>query len=121
MKAWILQAAKEGIGEIAMPIIPRSRLWLPLYLLVYGRSYGTIYGLFSHNAFCRWLFVVCSHLFNSVLVSQFMDINEKILTKKLIRLTLILGSAGLLILFLLWRSSWPWIFDAIYRSHVLAV
>ncbi len=38
--------------------------------------------------------------FNSVLVSQFMDINEKILTKRqLVRLTLILGSVGLLILF----------------------
>jgi multidrug efflux pump subunit AcrB len=56
-----LQATKEGIGKIAMPIIPRSRLaaFVPLGL---WPSYGTIYGLFSHNAFCRGLFVVCSHL-----------------------------------------------------------
>jgi hypothetical protein len=39
--------------------------------------------------------------------------------RQLIRLTLILGSAGLLILF--FGAKWPWIFDAIYRSHVLAV
>jgi hypothetical protein len=71
-----LQATKKELAKSYAYYL--HRLWLPLYLLVYGREW-TIYGLFSHNAFCRGLFVVCSHLFN--LVSQFMDINEKILTK----------------------------------------
>jgi multidrug efflux pump subunit AcrB len=50
-----LQATKKELAKsLCLLLSPRSRLWLPLYLLVYGRGYGTIYGLFSHNAFCRW-------------------------------------------------------------------
>ncbi|HEY4618374.1 MAG TPA: efflux RND transporter permease subunit [Flavobacterium sp.] len=98
-----MQAAKEGIGEIAMPIIISTlttvAAFVPLGLWPGVMGQFMVYFPITLSVVLgSSLFVAI--FFNSVLVSQFMDINEKILTKKqLIRLTLILGSFGLLILF----------------------
>ncbi|UQD55765.1 efflux RND transporter permease subunit [Flavobacterium sp. K5-23] len=98
-----LQAAKEGIGEIAMPIIISTlttvAAFVPLGLWPGVMGQFMVYFPITLSVVLgSSLFVAI--FFNSVMVSQFMDINEKILTKKqLIRLTLILGSFGLLILF----------------------
>jgi multidrug efflux pump subunit AcrB len=115
-----LQATKELAKSLCLLLSPLTTVAAFVPLGLWPGVMGQFMVYFPITLSVVGLFVVCSHLFNSVLVSQFMDINEKILTKTIIT-TLILGSAGLLILFFLARSSWPWIFDAIYRSHVLAV
>lgn len=97
-----IQAAKEGIGEIALPIIISTATtvaaFVPLGLWPGVMGQFMIYFPITLSVVLgSSLFVAI--FFNSVLVSQFMDINEKILTKKqLIRLTLILGGFGLVIL-----------------------
>jgi multidrug efflux pump len=98
-----MQAAKEGIGEIAMPIIISTLTTVAAFVPL-GLWPGVMGQFMVYFPITLSVVLGCSLFvaifFNSVLVSQFMDINEKILTKKqLIRLTLILGSLGLLILF----------------------
>jgi multidrug efflux pump len=98
-----LQATKEGIGEIAMPIIISTLTTVAAFVPL-GLWPGVMGQFMVYFPITLSVVLGCSLFvaifFNSVLVSQFMDINEKILTKRqLIRLTLILGSAGLLILF----------------------
>ena len=97
-----IQAAKEGIGEIALPIIISTATtvaaFVPLGLWPGVMGQFMIYFPITLSVVLgSSLFVAI--FFNSVLVSQFMDINEKVLTKKqLIRLSLILGGFGLIIL-----------------------
>lgn len=97
-----IQAAKEGIGEIALPIIISTATtvaaFVPLGLWPGVMGQFMIYFPITLSVVLgSSLFVAI--FFNSVLVSQFMDINEKVLTKKqLIRLSLILGGFGLVIL-----------------------
>ncbi len=97
-----IQAAKEGIGEIALPIIISTATtvaaFVPLGLWPGVMGQFMIYFPITLSVVLgSSLFVAI--FFNSVLVAQFMDINEKILTKKqLIRLSLILGGFGLVIL-----------------------
>lgn len=98
-----LQATKEGIGEIAMPIIISTLTTVAAFVPL-GLWPGVMGQFMVYFPITLSVVLGCSLFvaifFNSVLVSQFMDINEKILTKRqLVRLTLILGSVGLLILF----------------------
>ena len=97
-----IQAAKKGIGEIAFPIIISTlttvAAFVPLgmwpgvmgeFMIYFPITLSVVLG--------SSLFVAI--FFNSMLVSQFMDIDEKSLTRKqLIRLSLILGIPGILIL-----------------------
>lgn len=97
-----IQAAKEGIGEIALPIIISTLTTVAAFVPL-GLWPGTM-GQFMIYFPITLSVVLGSSLFvaiffNSVLVSQFMDINDKVLTKKqLIRLTIILVSLGVIIL-----------------------
>lgn len=96
------EAAKKGIGEIAFPIIISTvttvAAFVPLGL------WPGIFGQFMKYFPITLSVVLGSSLFvaifmNSMLVSQFMEIGEKELTKKqLIRLSIILGGFGILIL-----------------------
>ncbi len=98
------EAAKKGIGEIAYPIIISTittvAAFVPLGL------WPGIFGQFMKYFPITLSVVLGSSLFvaifmNSMLVSQFMEIGEKELTKKqLIRLSIILGGFGTVILFL---------------------
>ncbi|GHC42814.1 efflux RND transporter permease subunit [Ulvibacter litoralis] len=97
-----IEAAKKGIGEIAYPIIISTlttvAAFVPLgmwpgmmgeFMIYFPITLSVVLG--------SSLFVAI--LFNSMLVSRFMDINEKALTRKqLIRLSLLLGVPGILIL-----------------------
>jgi multidrug efflux pump subunit AcrB len=95
-------AAKKGIGEIALPIIISTvttvAAFVPLGL------WPGIFGQFMIYFPITLSVVLGSSLFvaifmNSMLVSSFMEIGEKELTRKqLIRLSLILGGFGLFIL-----------------------
>ena len=97
------EAAKKGIGEIAYPIIISTvttvAAFVPLGL------WPGIFGQFMIYFPITLSVVLGSSLFvaifmNSMLVSQFMEIGEKELTRKqLIRLSLILGGFGIFILF----------------------
>jgi len=95
-------AAKVGIGEIAMPIIVSTlttvAAFVPLGLWPGVMGQFMIYFPITLSVVLgSSLFVAI--FFNSVLVSQFMDIKDKVLTKKqLIRLSIILGGFGILIL-----------------------
>ena len=97
-----IEAAKKGIGEIALPIIISTATTVAAFVPL-GMWPGVM-GQFMIYFPITLSVVLGSSLFvaiffNSVMVSQFMDINEKILSKKaLIRLTIILGSLGLFIL-----------------------
>ena len=97
-----IKAAKEGIGEIALPIIISTATTVAAFVPL-GMWPGTM-GQFMIFFPITLSVVLGSSLFvaiffNSVLVSQFMDINEKVVSKKqLIRLTIILGGFGILIL-----------------------
>jgi multidrug efflux pump subunit AcrB len=97
-----IEAAKKGIGEIALPIIISTATTVAAFVPL-GMWPGTM-GQFMIYFPITLSVVLGSSLFvavffNSVMVSQFMDINEKILSKKtLIRLTIILGGLGLFIL-----------------------
>jgi multidrug efflux pump len=97
-----IKAAKEGIGEIALPIIISTATTVAAFVPL-GMWPGTM-GQFMIYFPITLSVVLGSSLFvaiffNSVLVSQFMDINEKVVSKKqLIRLTIILCGFGILIL-----------------------
>ncbi len=98
-----IEAAKKGIGEIAYPIIISTlttvAAFVPLgmwpgvmgqFMIYFPITLSVVLG--------SSLFVAI--FFNSMLVSRYMDIDEKILTpKQLIRLSVMLGVPGLLILF----------------------
>ena len=96
------EAAKKGIGEIALPIIISTATTVAAFVPL-GMWPGVM-GEFMKFFPITLSIVLGSSLFvavffNSLLVSQFMDVNEKILTKKqLIRLTLILVPMGIFIL-----------------------
>lgn len=97
-----ITAAKVGIGEIAMPIIVSTlttvAAFVPLGLWPGVMGQFMIYFPITLSVVLgSSLFVAI--FFNSVLVSQFMDIKDKVLSKKqLIRLSIILGGFGVLIL-----------------------
>ncbi|CAM3975610.1 MULTISPECIES: efflux RND transporter permease subunit [Flavobacterium] len=97
-----IKAAKEGIGEIALPIIISTLTTVAAFVPL-GMWPGTM-GQFMIYFPITLSVVLGSSLFvaiffNSVLVSQFMDINEKVVSKKqLITLSIILGGFGTIIL-----------------------
>ncbi|NIJ44422.1 multidrug efflux pump subunit AcrB [Wenyingzhuangia heitensis] len=97
-----IEAAKKGIGEIAFPIIISTLTTVAAFVPL-GLWPGVM-GQFMKYFPITLSIVLGSSLFvalffNSVLVSQFMSIDQRILsTKQLIRLTLILGVLGIPIL-----------------------
>ena len=98
-----LEAAKKGVSEIAFPIIISTATTVAAFVPL--GFWPGIMGQFMIYFPITLSVVLGSSLivaifFNSVLVSQFMDVEEKNLSRrKLIRLTLLLGGLGLLILF----------------------
>lgn len=98
-----LEAAKQGIGEIAWPIIISTATTVAAFVPL-GLWPG-IFGQFMIYFPITLSVVLGSSLFvaifmNSMLVSSFMDTAEKELSlKQLVRLSIVLGSIGLLILF----------------------
>ncbi|QSE96957.1 efflux RND transporter permease subunit [Fulvivirga lutea] len=97
-----VQAAKKGIGEIAFPIIISTATTVAAFVPL-GMWPGMM-GEFMIFFPITLSVVLGSSLFvaifmNSMLVSQFMEVGKKVLSKKqLWRLTAILGSIGTLIL-----------------------
>lgn len=97
-----LEAAKKGIGEIAWPIIISTATTVAAFVPL-GMWPGVM-GQFMIYFPITLSVVLGSSLFvaifmNSSLVAEFMDTSEKELSRKqLIRLTLILGIPGILIL-----------------------
>ncbi|MET1258322.1 efflux RND transporter permease subunit [Flagellimonas sp. DF-77] len=95
------EAAKKGIGEIAIPIIISTATTVAAFVPL-GMWPG-IMGEFMIYFPITLSVVLGSSLFvaifmNSMLVSRFMELGEKTLTvKQLIRITLILGGFGLFI------------------------
>lgn len=98
-----IQAAKKGIGEIAFPIIISTATTVAAFVPL-GMWPGVM-GEFMIYFPITLSVVLGSSLFvaifiNSMLVSQFMETEERVLpVKSLIRLSLILGGFGLFILF----------------------
>ena len=96
------EAAKKGIGEIAIPIIISTATTVAAFVPL-GMWPG-IMGEFMIYFPITLSVVLGSSLFvaifmNSMLVSQFMELGEKTLTvKQLIRISLILGGFGLFIM-----------------------
>ena len=96
-----MQAAKKGIGEIAFPIIISTATTVAAFVPL-GMWPGVM-GQFMIYFPITLSVVLGSSLFvaiffNSMLVSQFMETEERMLsTKQLIRLSIILGGFGLLI------------------------
>ncbi|MEH6679755.1 MAG: efflux RND transporter permease subunit [Sediminicola sp.] len=96
------EAAKKGIGEIAIPIIISTLTTVAAFVPL-GLWPG-IFGQFMKYFPITLSVVLGSSLFvaifmNSMLVSNFMDISDKDLTRKqLIRLSIILGGFGIFIL-----------------------
>ena len=96
------EAAKKGIGEIAFPIIISTLTTVAAFVPL--AFWPGIFGQFMKYFPITLSVVLGSSLFvaifmNSMLVSQFMDIDEKELSKKaLIRISAILGGFGLFIL-----------------------
>ncbi|MGB5665633.1 MAG: efflux RND transporter permease subunit [Maribacter sp.] len=96
------EAAKKGIGEIAFPIIISTATTVAAFVPL-GLWPG-IFGQFMIYFPITLSVVLGSSLFvaifmNSMLVSQFMEIGEKELTRKqLIRVSMFLGGFGLFIL-----------------------
>ncbi len=96
------EAAKKGIGEIAFPIIISTVTTVAAFVPL--AFWPGIFGQFMIFFPVTLSVVLGSSLFvaifmNSMLVSQFMDIEEKELTlKQLIRISAILGGLGLFIL-----------------------
>ena len=96
------EAAKKGIGEIAFPIIISTLTTVAAFVPL-GLWPG-IFGQFMIYFPITLSVVLGSSLFvaifmNSMLVSSFMEVGDKELTlKQLIRLSVILGSIGLMIL-----------------------
>ncbi|TPN86175.1 efflux RND transporter permease subunit [Aquimarina algicola] len=97
-----IEAAKKGIGEIAYPIIISTATTVAAFIPL-GMWPGVM-GEFMIYFPITLSVVLGSSLFvaifiNSMLVSQFMEIGEKKLTRKqLIRLSIILGGIGTFIL-----------------------
>ncbi len=97
-----IEAAKKGIGEIAYPIIISTATTVAAFIPL-GMWPGVM-GEFMIYFPITLSVVLGSSLFvaifiNSMLVSQFMEIGEKKLTRKqLIRLSIILGGLGTFIL-----------------------
>ncbi|MEK9614035.1 MAG: efflux RND transporter permease subunit [Flavobacteriaceae bacterium] len=98
-----IQAAKAGIGEIAFPIIVSTATTIAAFVPL-GAWPGLmgefmIYFPITLSVVLGSSLVVAI-LFNSMLVSQFMDISEReISTKSLWRLTGFMGGLGILLLF----------------------
>ncbi|NJB71695.1 multidrug efflux pump subunit AcrB [Saonia flava] len=96
------EAAKKGIGEIAVPIIISTLTTVAAFVPL-GLWPG-IFGQFMKYFPITLSVVLGSSLFvaifmNSMLVSQFMELGEKVLkVKQLIRISIILGGFGLFIL-----------------------
>ncbi|WP_340066891.1 efflux RND transporter permease subunit [Ascidiimonas aurantiaca] len=97
-----IQAAKKGVGEIAFPIIISTATTVAAFIPL-GLWPGVM-GQFMMYFPITLSVVLGSSLFvaifiNSMLVSQLMETEEKVLSRKqLIRLSIILGGFGLLIL-----------------------
>ena len=97
-----IDAAKQGVGEIAWPIIASTATTLTAFFPL-GLWPGTI-GKFMIYFPITLSVVLASSLFvalviNSMLTSQYMKIKEKKMTKqKVIRWSLILGLVGILLL-----------------------
>lgn len=104
-----IQAAKRGIGEIAFPIIISTLTTVAAFVPL-GLWPG-IMGEFMKYFPITLSIVLGSSLFvaifmNSMLVSRFMEVGEKELTRKqLIRLTILLVGLGSLIFFVI-GGSW---------------
>ena len=98
------EAAKKGIGEIAFPIIISTATTIAAFLPL--GAWPGLMGEFMIYFPITLSVVLGSSLivaifFNSMLVSQFMDISEReISLKSLWRLTFTLGGTGILLLFL---------------------
>ena len=98
-----IHAAKKGIGEIAFPIIISTATTIAAFVPL--GAWPGLMGEFMIYFPITLSVVLGSSLivavfFNSMLVSQFMDVNERdISTKSLWRLTAILGSLGLILIF----------------------
>ena len=96
------EAAKKGVSEIAFPIIISTATTVAAFVPL--GFWPGIMGQFMIYFPITLSVVLGSSLivaifFNSVLVSQFMDVEEKILSRqKLLRITLILGGLGILVL-----------------------
>ncbi|WP_109301603.1 efflux RND transporter permease subunit [Aquimarina sp. AU474] len=97
-----IEAAKKGIGEIAFPIIISTATTVAAFIPL-GMWPGVM-GQFMIYFPITLSVVLGSSLFvaifiNSMLVSQFMEVGEKVLSRKqLIRLSIILGGLGIFIL-----------------------
>ena len=97
-----MEAAKKGIGEIAVPIIISTLTTVAAFIPL-GMWPGVM-GEFMIYFPITLSVVLGSSLFvaifiNSMLVSQFMEIGEKEISRKgLIRLSIVLGGIGLFIL-----------------------
>lgn len=97
-----VEAAKKGIGEIAYPIIISTATTVAAFvpLGMWPGMMGEFMKFFPITlSVVLGSSLVVAIFMNSVLVSQFMDTSEKRLTRKqLIRLSLILGIPGIIIL-----------------------
>ncbi len=97
------EAAKAGIGEIAFPIIISTATTIAAFVPL--GAWPGLMGEFMIYFPITLSVVLGSSLivalfFNSMLVSQFMEINDREISKKsLIRLTALLGGLGLLLVF----------------------
>ncbi|MFD2563952.1 efflux RND transporter permease subunit [Aquimarina rubra] len=97
-----IEAAKKGIGEIAFPIIISTATTVAAFVPL-GLWPGVM-GQFMIYFPITLSVVLGSSLFvaifiNSMLVSRFMEIGEKVLTvKQLIRISIILGGFGIFIM-----------------------
>jgi multidrug efflux pump len=98
-----IQAAKVGIGEIASPIIVSTATTIAAFVPL--GAWPGLMGEFMIYFPITLSVVLGSSLivalfFNSMLVSRFMEISERnISIKSLLRLTLILGGLGLILVF----------------------
>ncbi|UGU17255.1 efflux RND transporter permease subunit [Sinomicrobium kalidii] len=99
-----IEAAKKGIGEIALPIIVSTATTVAAFIPL-GMWPGVM-GEFMIYFPMTLSIVLGSSLFvaifmNSMLVSNFMEITNRILSRKqLIRLSVILGGLGILLIFM---------------------
>ena len=102
-----IQAAKLGIGEVALPIIVSTATTIAAFIPL-GTWPGTlgefmIYFPITLSAILGSSLIVAI-FFNSMLVSSFMDLSEKEISRKnLLRMTYILG--GLAVVFVLFQDT----------------
>ena len=98
-----VQAAKAGVGEIASPIIVSTATTIAAFVPL--GAWPGLMGEFMIYFPITLSVVLGSSLivalfFNSMLVSRFMEISESQITRKgLLRLTLILGGLGMILVF----------------------